>query len=70
MRLMTKLLSTFGFFAGVALLALAFLNPPSVGPSQAREDSASACRTVEVPLDEGYGITKVESREVCGALVR
>ena len=69
-KIMTKLLSTFGFFAGVALLALALLNPPSIGASQAREETSTACRTVQVPLDEGYGISQVESREICGSTQR
>jgi hypothetical protein len=63
---MTKVLSTFGFCAGICLLTLAFLNPPAVGSLQAREKMASTCRMVEVPVDEGYGITQTETREVCG----
>ena len=64
---MIRMLSTLGFFAGIALLLLAFFNPQTVGSLAARED-ATGCRTVQVPLDEGYGISRVESREVCGAL--
>jgi hypothetical protein len=67
---MAKLLSTFGFFIGLGLLAVAFLNPPSVGALQAREEIALACRTVDVPVDEGYGITEVVSQQVCGAAAR
>ncbi len=64
---MIRMLSTLGFFAGIALLLLAFFNPQTVGSLAAREDSAG-CRTVQVPLDEGYGVSRVESREVCGAI--
>lgn len=67
--IMGKLLSTFGFLAGIAILAAAFLNPPSVGSLQAAEDSAG-CRSMEVPVDEGYGISSVEVRRICGRLVR
>jgi hypothetical protein len=63
---MIRMLSAFGFFAGIALLLLAFFNPQTVGSLAASEDS-SGCRTVQVPLDEGYGISRVESREVCGS---
>ena len=63
---MTKLLSTLGFLGGIALMATLYLNVPSAGPVEAREDNAGACRMVEVALDEGYGITRTEMRRVCG----
>ncbi len=65
---MVRLLSTFGFFAGIGLLALAILNPPSLGPLEAREQivADTGCRTVQVALDEGYGVTAMEPRQVCG----
>ena len=62
---MTKLLSTLGFF-GCALMLVVYLNAPAAGPVEAREEvSPSACRTVEVAIDEGYGISQTESRTVC-----
>ncbi len=62
---MIKLLSTIGALAGIAFLAFAFLDPPSMGASQARE-GAAGCRNVDVRLDEGYGVSQIETRVVCG----
>ncbi len=63
--MMKKMLSTFGFCAGVALLTLMVLNIPTVAPSNASETAGSACRMVEMPIDEGYGVSPVELRQVC-----
>ncbi len=63
--IMVKVLSTFGFLAGIGLLALAFLNAPSMRLSQAQE-GVSGCRKIDVPTDEGYGISRLETRLICG----
>ena len=66
---MIKVLSTFGFFAGIGLLAIALVNPASLGSLQAREQNdqpAANCRIAQVAVDEGYGITAMEARQVCG----
>jgi hypothetical protein len=36
-----------------------------VGSQPAPVDAHPACATREVPLDEGYGVTRVELREIC-----
>lgn len=38
-----------------------FIASPSSGQAEARDN----CVSREVPLDEGYGVTRVELREVC-----
>ena len=51
--------------AGTAgLMAALYLNIPSAGPVEAREEKAG-CRMVEVAVDEGYGVTLTMAREVC-----
>jgi len=32
---------------------------------EAREKSGAECRTVQVELDEGYSISRVEARRIC-----
>ena len=62
---MSKLLSAFGFFVGLGLLTFAYFNPTLVGAPEAREQSVANCRIVEAPIDEGYGLTRYETRQVC-----
>lgn len=61
---MYKVLSILGFLAGFGLLAAFFFNPGAVDSSQARE-SMNGCRTVEVAVDEGYGVSATAPRLVC-----
>jgi hypothetical protein len=61
---MMKLLSTLGFF-GFVLIGAFYLNAPGAAPVSAQEES-SACRLVEVAIDEGYGISQTETRSICG----
>ena len=35
------------------------------GSVEAREESSADCRLVQVALDEGYSISRVEERKVC-----
>jgi hypothetical protein len=62
---MTKILSALGALFSVAAATFLLLAPPGAAPSQASEEVATACRVVESPLDEGYGITRMEKHEVC-----
>jgi hypothetical protein len=62
---MTKVLSTLGVF-GCVLMLVVYLNAPSARSVEAREDGVS-CRTVIVPVDEGYGVSQTETRKVCKA---
>jgi hypothetical protein len=63
---MTKVLSTLGFF-GCVLMLVIYLNAPSASSVEAREDGVS-CHTVEVAIDEGYGVSQTETRKVCDGL--
>jgi hypothetical protein len=61
---MAKLVSTLTFCAGLLILTLVYFNAPGASPVEAAEGGA-ICRAVEVALDEGYGVTRTELREVC-----
>lgn len=60
---MKRLVRTLSFLAlGLILGAGAFaVAGPGAGRVEARED----CTSREVPLDEGYGVTRIEVRNVC-----
>ena len=62
---MKTLFSMLGLAGTAALMAALYLNAPSAGPVEAREDQASGCRMVEVAVDEGYGVTLTMLRQVC-----
>jgi hypothetical protein len=47
------------------LIGAFYLNAPGAAPVSAQEES-SACRLVEVAIDEGYGISQTETRSICG----
>ncbi|MDH7794643.1 MULTISPECIES: hypothetical protein [unclassified Beijerinckia] len=59
---MTRFVTFALSFALVGSLALVALTPPSA-QLKARENSD--CRQIEVPLDEGYGITAMVTQQVC-----
>jgi hypothetical protein len=59
----TKVLSTLGF---CALMIVIYLNAPSASSVEAHEDGVSSCRSIEVAIDEGYGVSQTEVRSVCG----
>jgi hypothetical protein len=61
---MKTLVSMLGLAGTAALMAALYLNIPSAGPVEAREEKAG-CRMVEVAVDEGYGVTLTMAREVC-----
>ena len=61
---MIKFFSTLSFCAGLLFLALAYFNAPGASPVEAAE-GASACRVMEVALDEGYGVSRTELRKIC-----
>ena len=46
-------------------MAALYLNAPSFGPVEAREDKAGGCPMTEVAVDEGYGVTLTMLRPVC-----
>ena len=60
---MKLLIRTISFLAlAVILGAGAFA---VAGPQPERAEAHENCASREVPLDEGYGVTRVELREVC-----
>jgi hypothetical protein len=69
---MTKTISVFGVLAGLVLLAALYFNAPGAGRVEAREDASPApdCTTVEVPLDEGYGVSRTLTRSACATSSR
>lgn len=46
--------------------AAVLLTAPGATQVEAREEAAGDCRMVPVPLDEGYSISRIEMRQVCG----
>ena len=58
-----------GFFALIATsLTLGVLLLATTAPSgrvQASEETAN-CRTIQVPVDNGYGVSAMQTRRVCG----
>jgi hypothetical protein len=55
----------FAAIFGLSLLAATILlMTPGSTTVEAREDAG--CRTVPVQLDEGYSISRIEMRQVCG----
>jgi hypothetical protein len=57
------------FLRTISFLALASILGAGAfavaGPQSDRVEARENCATREVPLDEGYGVTRVELREVC-----
>lgn len=53
-----------GLAGTAALMAALYLNAPSFGSVEAREQPGG-CRMVEVAVDEGYGVTLTMLRNVC-----
>lgn len=65
---MTKLLTIIAFTVGLMVAAIAVGGGFSAAPVQAHEETAAAvCRSVPVPLDEGYGVSRTVMRADCAA---
>ena len=62
---MKTLVSMLGLVGAVALMTALYLNAPSFGPVEAREEAKADCRMVAVDVDEGYGVTLKALRPVC-----
>jgi hypothetical protein len=60
-RFLTVSLFCTAILAGIALAALM----PRTGEVAASEGQTSRCQQVQVSVDEGYGISAVETRQVC-----
>jgi hypothetical protein len=64
---MTRLLSAFVFLASAAVGGWLLIATPSANPIDVKTASAGECRTIEVALDEGYSVSRVETRTICGS---
>ena len=65
---LNKTIALFGLAALALVLAAVFATVPPAGRLEARERTAhTACPTEEVPLDAGYGVSRVAERRVCDA---
>ena len=72
---MTKTFTILGLLIAGFLVAATFLGVPGPSVLQAQEDqrveaigTATNCRTVEVALDEGYGVSRRDVRMDCSAV--
>jgi hypothetical protein len=59
-KLLVRTVSLLCLAAILALGAFAL-----IGPQSARVEAREDCASREVPLDEGYGVSRIEVREVC-----
>ena len=63
--MMIKHIKTIGLGAGLLILGFIYFNAPGAGTVAAHE-GVSICEIKEIALDEGYGVSRVEVRKVCG----
>jgi hypothetical protein len=55
-----------GAFALIsAVLIMQVLLSEISGAVEAREESGRECRLVQIALDEGYSVSRVEERKIC-----
>lgn len=66
---MIRVASVFGFVVILALMFAAYTGTPeaSVADAQSNEAPAKGCVTHQVSLDEGYAVTRTETRTICAA---
>ena len=63
---LNKTLVLFGLAALALIVAGILATMPPAGPLQAHERMARGlCHTEQVPLDQGYGVSRVVERRVC-----
>jgi hypothetical protein len=66
---MARVVSLLGLFIGCAFVAIAMAGSVPSGDVEAREGSPEIrnpnCHIEEILLDEGYGVSRKEQREVC-----
>jgi len=60
-RLLTVSLFCTALVAGIVLAALT----PQTGEVAASEGQTARCQQIQVSVDEGYGISAIETRQVC-----
>ena len=63
---LNKTFVLFGLAALALIVAAVFATMPPAGQLMAHERTArSLCHTEDVPLDQGYGVSRVVERRVC-----
>jgi hypothetical protein len=63
-RTMVRLMTFSGLVAAMALAAVLLAASSQSGKVQAAEDNGN-CRTIQVAVDDGYGVSGTVSRKVC-----
>jgi hypothetical protein len=67
---MTKLIIGLGVATSLTIFAIALFGVPATGDSATRKNetpkSAAGCSVEELPLDEGYGVSRTFMRRTCG----
>lgn len=63
---LNKTIVLFGLVLSVLILTAVFATKPQAGRLEARERTVQAvCRTEQVALDQGYGVSRVVERRIC-----
>lgn len=63
---LNKTLILFCLVVGALIMTAVFATMPQSGRLEARERTVQApCRTEQVSLDQGYGVSRVVERRVC-----
>jgi hypothetical protein len=63
---LNKTLVLFCLVAGALVITAVFATMPQAGRLEARERTVSSpCRTEQISLDKGYGVSRVVERRVC-----
>ena len=66
---LNKTVVLFGLVACAMIVTAIVVTMPSAGRLEAHERSTyRSCHTEQVPLDEGYGISRMAERRVCDEL--
>ncbi|HWG06049.1 MAG TPA: hypothetical protein VG271_13630 [Beijerinckiaceae bacterium] len=63
---MIKTLSLLTFVLVFGAFALVFLSLPDTDAEAAHDSGLSNCPMQQVALDEGYGVTRMGMRPICG----
>ena len=63
---LNKTLILFSLVVGALIITAVFATMPQSGRLEARERTPQApCRTEQVSLDQGYGVSRIVERRVC-----
>jgi len=60
-----RLLLVFSLIAGAVAIAVALLVSPAASIETRGDAGPDGCRLVQIALDEGYSIARVEERRLC-----